>query len=212
MRRALGTRGADLAQARRVARAAELELQERHGARGCGGLRGHRLGGVEADGVGRGDGVQRGETGELRRRRAGALGLVVPQRAVERVAGGARRHLPRQAGAIAKRAAQAEDGIAHAVNRLAVARVGDALAAPGDVPSLTCATTTVASRLAPRAMTNAPAIGQLSTTASMVRDGMGAQHRLECRHSRRARARWRVRVMCGLRLDARSALRLAGMT
>ena len=33
-----GARGADLAQARGVAGAAELELQKRHGARGCGGL------------------------------------------------------------------------------------------------------------------------------------------------------------------------------
>ena len=169
-----GAGGANLAQARLVAGAAELELQERHGACGDGGLGGHGLGGVEAD--------------RYRPWRRAAAPPVPPE--PPRICRSAsprsptarspahcarRRPASAAAGSPDRTACRAGRGWHRAhppPSRRSASRARTRRARP-TLPSLTCATTTVASRLAPRAMTNAPAIGQLSTTASMASCGIG---------------------------------------
>ena len=72
------------------------------------------------------------EPGEHVHGLAGALGRQVPERAVERVAGGAGRHRVLQAAAVeAARdlAAERRDGVGDAFDGFTIARVGHALAA-----------------------------------------------------------------------------------
>ena len=101
-------------------------------------------------------------------RTAGTLRLEVPQRAVERVARRPGRHAAPQVlrGRPAATARAALDRAATLSTRLAVARIGHALAAPAAPPSLDLATTTSASVRAPREIVNAPAIGKRSTARS----------------------------------------------
>ncbi len=106
--------GAHLAHAPVIAGPAELEFEQRQAALDGGGcLGGHRIGSVEAERVGGGERAQSRQAGERCGRGAVALGLVVPQRAVERVAGGAGGQLLLQGGA-AGQPADAFDGGAHA--------------------------------------------------------------------------------------------------
>ena len=102
------------------------------------------------------------------RRPSGALGFEVPERAVERIARGARRHRLLQAGAVEA----AGDPRPHRLDRgddqfhrFAVARIGHAFAAAAMRPSDNSATTTAASVLAPRLIVKVPAIGQRSARA-----------------------------------------------
>ena len=97
---------------------------------------------------------------------AGALGVEVPEGAVERVAGGARRHdvLQRLAGqARLDPGAHGLDGRGHALDRLAVAGIGHAFAsADGAVRRAIVAVTTTASVREPRAIVKVPAMGKRS--------------------------------------------------
>jgi len=118
--------------ARGIARRSELDLEQRAlGGRG-GGLR-HRLRRRERDRQGGGDGLGRREAEKLVHRPCGAFGRQIPERAVERVARRAARHGRLQAFAI-KPASNVRghrlDRGRHALDRLAVARIGHAFAPP----------------------------------------------------------------------------------
>ncbi len=97
----------------------------------CGGGLRHRIRRCKRDRIGGGDGPWRGEAEKLVHRPSGALGRQIPERAVERVARRARRHGGLQALAI-KPAGNVRghrlDRRRHALDRLAVARIGHALA------------------------------------------------------------------------------------
>jgi len=117
------------------AAAAELDLEQ--GAPGIGArLRGHRLRRRERQGVGGFDGAgnaaqPRGHGG------AGRLRIEIPQRAIDGVARRAgrqrlRKLRPRHAGS--QRPAHGLDGCHHALDRLAIAPVGNTFAATGVAP------------------------------------------------------------------------------
>ena len=162
--------GAHLAHAPVVARPAELELEQRQAARGgSGGLGRHRLGGVEAQRVGGGERAQPRTTGEFGApwcRRAWPRSPTARNRA----RCGRRRRAAVAAGrrgwsirGCASMAAQHRCRPFRRSGHRARIRRG-----PSTRPSLTRATTTTASRLAPREMANVPAIGQVSTVASTL--------------------------------------------
>ena len=169
---ALGAAARTARDALGIALAAELDLQQRARRRLRRGL-GHCVGRAERDRVG----------GHERRAAAAGPRAHAPacparfasrsqKRAVERVAGGARRHRasaapPGRARARA-RARIASIAAATPVDCLAIARIGHAFAAARVAPSVISATTTCASVFAPRAMVKAPAIGQRSVRTVRV--------------------------------------------
>ncbi len=110
---------------------AELELEQRIAGRRLG-LRRHHVWRRQGNGEGRGHGVERLEPGKCGRAPSRELGVEVPQRAIEGIAGGAGRKQRLQRGpveAIRYCRAAVRDGPRHAVDALAVARVRHALAA-----------------------------------------------------------------------------------
>ena len=86
-----GGRRACARRRRRHRRGAELQLEQRQ-VRHARGLGGHLVGSGEADRVAGQERTRRRERRRAARRGGRSLGLEIPQRAVERVAGGARRH------------------------------------------------------------------------------------------------------------------------
>ncbi len=132
----MGRRAAHRHDPRPIVGAAELDLEQ--SAAGCFGcLFRHDLGLGERDRVGGDERLRRRQAGELVHRPAGALGREVPERAIERVAGGARRHRLLQAAAIEPAcdlAGQRRDGLGDAIDGLAIARIGHAFAAAAVVP------------------------------------------------------------------------------
>ena len=132
------------------------------------GLRGRRhLGrGPHAQGEGREHRTRRGQTGKLPSPLSGPLGLEIPESAVERIARRARAQLAGDADAV-ERPLNGAQALERALDRLAVAGVGHRLPATLWRPSDTRASTTIASDLAPRAMTNGFASGHASWAASI---------------------------------------------
>src|SRR5664279_4890701 len=116
-------------------RAAELDLEQRAAgglSHGFGGGRGHGGGGPERDRIGGGERVRGGKPGKLMHRAAAALGVVIPERAVERIAGGARWHRALQGAAIQPGGELRPHGIDlrhDACDAFAVASIGHAFAA-----------------------------------------------------------------------------------
>ena len=114
-----------------IAGAAELDLEELASGRGLRRRR-HHLRRAERDRVGGGQRLRGGEPGELMRGLSGALGLEIPERAVERIARRAGRH-----GLLQRHAVEAERQLVadraerrhHARDGLAIARIGHAFAA-----------------------------------------------------------------------------------
>ena len=127
-----GGAGTDRADAIEIAVAGELHLEQRPH-RILGRRLAHPLGRVEAERIGRDDGMRRvGDPGKLPDARAGLLRLEIPERPVEGVACRTRRH-----GALQRRAIEpAGDRLGHrlerrddAVDSLAVAAIGHPFAA-----------------------------------------------------------------------------------
>ena len=114
-----------------LVRAAELDLEQRAGG-GLGSGRGHGGGGPERDRIGGGERVRGGKPGKLMHRVPATLGFEVPERAVERIAGGARRHRGLQGAAIQPGSELRPHGIDlrhDALDAFAIARIGHAFAA-----------------------------------------------------------------------------------
>ncbi len=118
----------DCVEAGGIAVAAELHFEQAI-ALGCLGRRRHRLRCPEAQREAGDDGLRRRKSGKLPRRLAASLRLEVPERAVNGVSRRARRHFAAKRLAVAA-GVRALDRCDDALNRLAVARVGDAFAAP----------------------------------------------------------------------------------
>ena len=136
VRGALAHGGQALEVGRAAALAAELDLQQRP-ARGAARRLAHRLGRIDRERVGRRHRPGLGQAREPPRARAALLRLEVPQRAVDGVARRSRGQHRLQRGAVqpvAERTGETPHLALHRVERLAVAGVGQALAAaPGAV-------------------------------------------------------------------------------
>ena len=116
----------------RIARAAEFDFEERAVGRPLGGCR-HRRGRRERDGVGGSRGFGRRQARERMHPRAGALGRKIPESAVERIACRARWQRPLQRRAVEAAGdvgAHRCDRLLHALDGLAIARIGHAFAPP----------------------------------------------------------------------------------
>ncbi len=114
-----------------IAIAAELDLEQCAGG-DLGGGRGHGVGRRQRDRKSGGEGVRGGQAGERVNRAPAALGLEVPERAVERIAGGPGRHRVLQSLAVETGGEPRPHGLDlrhHAVDGFAVAGIGNAFAA-----------------------------------------------------------------------------------
>jgi len=111
--------------------AADLDLQQRAAGVGAG-LRRHRLGFAKRQRVGGFQRTQRSRPDRVCHRLAADLGFKIPQRAVDGVARGSRRHCVEQSGAVDTAGDPLTHGLdraMHAVHGLAIALVGNAFTA-----------------------------------------------------------------------------------
>ena len=164
--------------ARIAARRAELDLEQGAVRRPWRRPAAMAAGAAERNRIGGGERLRGGQAGELMHRPAGALGLEIPERAIERIARSARPasrparpcgRARRQAAAAWPRSARRRcRRFRHSGHRARIRRGRDA------VPSANSATTTtVASVLAPRLIANEPAIGQRSVASVRVKGVQG---------------------------------------
>ena len=155
----------------------------------------HCLRRAERDRVGRGQRMWGGQSGEFVDRLSGLLGFQVPERAIERIAGGARRHrrLQQRRGSrpCATLPANSFEQSCHGLRRFRRSGHKERIRRGpkrdlGTRPATIPPPPPVASVLAPRLMVNCPAMGQLSMRTVSLGPGRLTMMKASLRSSRQS--------------------------